>query len=182
MPTNKKCKNKSMKNLTKLEKALANKEREIINIKKKMDRPGVSFNDMRTDKSKPLPTEVLEVMEMFKNGAFKTCDGKKLMINRELAMVYDLCLKEMNGMNMKWFNNAEKWVDTQMERGLDTFDKMKCYWTRVGSKKKNDIWYGSTHLNRIPDGGTCGMCVMAGAMMGVPVKEWASERDPLDMD
>tara|TARA_R110002167_G_scaffold162869_1_gene359466 strand:+ start:662 stop:1141 length:480 start_codon:yes stop_codon:yes gene_type:complete len=159
MPNNKKSKNKSVK-----------KSQKII------------FNDNRTDKSKPLPAEVYEVMEMFKNGAFKTCDGNRLMINKELVMVYDYCLKEKNGLNMKWFNNAEKWVDTQMDRGLDTFDKMKCYWTREGAKKKNDIWYGSSNLTIIPDGGTCGMCVMAGAMMGLPPEEWASARDPLEMD
>ena len=159
MPNNKKSKKKSVK-----------KSHKII------------FNDKRTDKTKPIPAEILEVLEMFKNGAFKTCDGKRFMINKELVMVYDYCLKEMNGMNMEWFNHAEKWVDTQMDRGLDTFDKMKCYWTREGAKKKNETWYGSTERTGKYIEVSGGMCVMAGAMMGLPPEEWASARDPLEMD
>ena len=170
-----------------LHKDLADKEKEIEVLRSKVEAKKNKMwsniiIDNRTDKSEPFPAEVQEVIEMFKNGAFQTCDKKRIMINKELVMVYDYCFNGMNGFNMKWFDNAEKWVDTQMDRGLDTFDKMKCYWTREGAKKKNDIWYGSSNLSIIPDGGTCGMCVMAGAMMGLPPEEWASARDPLEMD
>tara|TARA_R110001599_G_scaffold129397_1_gene303755 strand:+ start:134 stop:682 length:549 start_codon:yes stop_codon:yes gene_type:complete len=139
--------------------------------------------DNRTDKSEPFPAEVQEVIEMFKNGAFKTCDGKRIMINKELAMVYDYCFNGMNGMNMEWFDNAEKWIETQIERGLDTFDKMKCYWTRVGATKKNIKWYGEGAVNaRLNYNDDFGMCIMAGACFGLPPTEWASARDPLEMD
>ena len=167
-----------------LHKDLADKEKEIEVLRSKVEAKKNQMwsniiIDNRTDKSEPFPAEVQEVMEMFQNGAFQTCDKKRIMINKELVIVYEYCLKEINGMNMEWFDNAEKWIDTQIERGLDTFDKMKCYWTRVGATKKNIKWYGENRLNYHDD---CGMCIMAGACFGLHPTEWASVRDPKEMD
>jgi hypothetical protein len=146
---------------------LADKEKEINDIKTR-----IKFNDMRKDKTEPIPDEIYEIMGLFKDGAYKSVDGKKIM-NKGLTLVYDNCVENKFGMNMEWWDKAEKWFDCQISRGLDTFEKMKCYWTRVGAIKKNDIWYGGTDF---------GLCVIAGAHFGLPPEEWNTPRDPLEMD
>ena len=103
---------------------------------------------------------------------------KTVDLHINVTRIYDICQKSpgvgsvMTGMTLDWFDYAFDWVKSQVSRGLDDFDKMKCYWTRPGAKKKNEIWFGPK--------GKPGMCVMAGAYFNV--EDFASVRDPLEMD
>ena len=102
---------------------------------------------------------------------------ENVMKSFSMIELYDIChgqnkcMKD-SGMNPEWFDAGLTWVRNQVSRGMTDFDKMKCYWTRVGAKKKNEVWFGKK--------GVAGMCIMAGSFF--MESDFSDPRDPLEMD
>lgn len=102
---------------------------------------------------------------------------ENVMKSFSMIELYDIChgqntcMKD-SGMTSEWFDAGLTWVRNQVSRGMTDFDKMKCYWTRVGAKKKNEVWFGKK--------GVAGMCIMAGSFF--MEADFSDPRDPLEMD